>query len=69
MKNTKNKKKAFTNVNTLSGKQSVTYFVNPCKEDFMKFKKLSNNFWRCEFNGKVFVGTWNKVQEEIKNEN
>lgn len=35
----------------------------------MKFKKLSNNFWKCEFNGKVFVGTWNKVQEEIKNEN
>lgn len=35
----------------------------------MKFKKVSNNFWRVEINGKIFAGKWEALLEEIQNEN
>lgn len=33
----------------------------------MKFKKVSNNFWKLEVKGEVHVGTWEQLQEVIKN--
>lgn len=32
----------------------------------MKYKKLSNHFWQVEFKGKTIVGTWDKVNEEVR---
>lgn len=32
----------------------------------MRFKKLSNNFWKLEANGHVFVGTWATVNKEAQ---
>ncbi|MGL5965151.1 MAG: hypothetical protein ACRCZ2_12260, partial [Fusobacteriaceae bacterium] len=31
----------------------------------MKFKKLSNHFWRLEVKGAFHVGTWEELQEVI----
>ena len=32
----------------------------------MKFKRLSNHFWKCEIQGTLFVGTWEQLEQEIK---
>lgn len=32
----------------------------------MKFKRLSNHFWKVEANGHVLVGTWDQLEKELK---
>ncbi len=31
----------------------------------MRFKRVSNHFWRVESNGILIVGTWEQCQKEL----
>lgn len=33
----------------------------------MRFKRVSNHFWRVESNGVFIVGTWEQCQRELLN--
>ncbi|MCQ8213060.1 hypothetical protein NON08_11095 [Cetobacterium somerae] len=33
----------------------------------MRFKRVSNHFWRVESNGFIIVGTWEQCQKELLN--
>lgn len=31
----------------------------------MRFKRVSNHFWKVEFNGFISIGTWEQINREL----
>ena len=40
-------------------------FVDPCKGGFMKFKKLSDHFWKVEANGNILIGPYEQLEKQL----